>query len=681
MKPREAPIVIDDDSEDESGDVLLNEQRSSKRARTFKVDDEDDSIVEITRERQAGQAAQPGPEGLSSSQQQIQAKEKDQQQQLAAIALGIGGLSGLDRAALERERRERQRQRRRAAGLASESEDEQDNDPGAAGKARPTQVSSARPSASSSSTRPGPGFSFASSSSSATTSRVAATSGIGSSSPPALRRILSGDPFWDGAVKRSYNRYTSDGVPFSDFLLPTTRSNAAGLQAAIVASFDWDFAWLGSMLPTERDALPGKQGPQITFVMKERPGLPAGVHQMEKPGWVTLAVKNRGNDYSSMHIKMLLLVYQDRLRLVISTGNLNRIDWESLENAAWVQDFPLLPPGAAASLSAQGTDVKDQLVRVLRGMDVPAAHPVSRALQRYNFDKGPTLVASIPRRTAYQGRNEISLVGLGRLADQARKLLGDRAQVEVEAQGSSMGSYSQRWLQQFHLVATGSSSGSSAELKLDVLPPSGKAATKAYLDLVGKPTQASKMDRAAVLKRHDDTGKDDEAAWPPIKVLFPSRDFVVHQSVGGAAGGGCHFGKPEAFTKWKHLCYHARAERHEGVLMHQKGVLVVKKGREVEQTAGSSSSHSKDEEETIGYVVMTSANFGQNAWGNLSRPSAQAGIQLSVNNWELGVILPLKRRDLRAEAKLTTNARSAICWKRPARQYGEGDVPWSPTVQ
>lgn len=47
-----------------------------------------------------------------------------------------------------------------------------------------------------------------------------------------------------------------------------------------------------------------------------------------------------------------------------------------------------------------------------------------------------------------------------------------------------------------------------------------------------------------------------------------------------------------------------------------------------------------------------------------------------MNNWELGIILPVYAKDLTLEAELSSMAASCVCWKRPPERYGEGDVPW-----
>lgn len=475
-------------------------------------------------------------------------------------------------------------------------------------------------------------------------------------------------------TQRSYNRYAGDGVPFSDLILPTTKHNPAGLTHAVVASYCYDFDWLAGILPSRSAAQPGRNapsGPELTFILLEQNsgggrggggGPAAGVHQLAVPGWVALVMKSLGRDYTCQHMKFLLLFYADRVRLAILTGNLIESDWSTLENAAFVQDFPLLP----GSQRDTSTDCYAQLNAVLRSLALPPGHAAVKNLSRYDLKRGPTIVASLASQWPIKGWDAISKVGLGRLAAQAKALLsgsgsGGGGGVDLEVHGSSMGSYSLRWLQQFHLAASGLGSALP-------LPKSDAAATKAYRSATSSATPT-----------------------PPLKILFPTRRFVERESAAGPPGGGCHFGKPAVLDKFRGLVYHARAARHAGVLMHQKGVLALRAGVGVGRDAWEAGDgKGKEGDEVVGYTYLGSANFTMNAWGNISLPSSSSAsassnssgntsVQMTANNWELGVLLPLRRADLLPGAELSSNARSAVPWQRPARPYGEGDVPWSAT--
>lgn len=81
-----------------------------------------------------------------------------------------------------------------------------------------------------------------------------------------------------------------------------------------------------------------------------------------------------------------------------------------------------------------------------------------------------------------------------------------------------------------------------------------------------------------------------------------------------------------------------------------------------------------DNEEIVGWIYMGSHNLTQAAWGNISSASASAPPQLTCQNWELGLVLPFRRRDLKADA--TSDAAKIVTWKRPVEKYQDGDVPW-----
>lgn len=423
------PIVIDDSDEASDDEADKARGQGSKRQRHFSPEE---SLPLKHAEETSGQAQDAG-------------------------SLASAPFNNIDRKALDEARRQRQKARRRAAGLRSESEDEGEtaSPSKVANGSTGAQQTSSHDAISAYSSRAYESRPF--SSSTATSRRiledrttgssswgVAATSGLGGSTKPAVRRILADERFWDqGVVKRSYNRFSGDGVPFSDFLLPTTKNNPAGLQYGIFSSFCWDWPWLAQMLPTRDVVQPGRgatAAPQLTFITLETPGeLDAGVH--DTPLGAVLAVKSLGREYSSMHMKFAMLFYPDRFRLVILTGNIFAADWDVLENAAFIQDFPILAGGRRDTSS----DAYEQLHMVLKSLDVPSTHPGLKALSRYDLSKGPTIIASIAKRTAYRGKENIERIGLGRLSKVARDAMGGSVGaggVDLEAQVSGEDSQS-----------------------------------------------------------------------------------------------------------------------------------------------------------------------------------------------------------------------------------------------
>jgi tyrosyl-DNA phosphodiesterase-1 len=147
--------------------------------------------------------------------------------------------------------------------------------------------------------------------------------------------------------------------------------------------------------------------------------------------------KELRKEHSCPHIKLLLLFYPDRLRVGILTGNMIEYDWSTLENAAFLQDFPILP-GERRDTS---TDVYDQLSMVLSSMGLPRQHAAFQLLARYDLTRGPTIVASLATDVPVKGWDKISKVGMGRLAVKSRELMGGAAVaggLELEAQVSTL---------------------------------------------------------------------------------------------------------------------------------------------------------------------------------------------------------------------------------------------------
>lgn len=54
------------------------------------------------------------------------------------------------------------------------------------------------------------------------------------------------------------------------------------------------------------------------------------------------------------------------------------------------------------------------------------------------------------------------------------------------------------------------------------------------------------------------------------------------------------------------------------------------------------------------------------AWGRYSENSGK----ISIANFELGVVIPLRSDDVDAEAN------KLVTWKRPLEKYGPEDTPW-----
>ena len=43
--------------------------------------------------------------------------------------------------------------------------------------------------------------------------------------------------------------------------------------------------------------------------------------------------------FGIFHSKLMLLEFDDRLRVVVTSANLYKMDWEQISNVTWFQDF------------------------------------------------------------------------------------------------------------------------------------------------------------------------------------------------------------------------------------------------------------------------------------------------------------------------------------------------------
>lgn len=104
-----------------------------------------------------------------------------------------------------------------------------------------------------------------------------------------------------------------------------------------------------------------------------------------------------------MHSKFYLLFYKDRLRLVISSANLIRCDFEEVMNVLFIQDLPLATHTCTSSIDStdievQGNIFKDEFAQYITKMGIPNPIDFNRLLDKYDWtDVKVSLVHSSPR--------------------------------------------------------------------------------------------------------------------------------------------------------------------------------------------------------------------------------------------------------------------------------------------
>lgn len=168
------------------------------------------------------------------------------------------------------------------------------------------------------------------------------------STPEMFRSISASDRFWRGAIKHSLNTLAAPsrkGASIAETALPSTMHAMHGLERAFVSTFVLDLPWVSTWLPVVPK---NRGGPPITLVMHApgQGGVKGTAGTMEI---LTTTMPNQA--YGVQHIKLLLFMYGDRLRMVVSTGNLVPYDWSEVENTFYIHDFPLRDPQASGPAS------------------------------------------------------------------------------------------------------------------------------------------------------------------------------------------------------------------------------------------------------------------------------------------------------------------------------------------
>ncbi|KAJ7663971.1 tyrosyl-DNA phosphodiesterase-domain-containing protein [Mycena polygramma] len=460
---------------------------------------------------------------------------------------------------------------------------------------------------------------------------------------PKRQRISARTPiasrmFYDGAFFPTATLHANpradgrEAIGLKDIVGPPT----SDLKLAILSSFGLEPDWLAEHFHPSV--------PVIAVISTGEEGSgPSMSRLFESPNWIQTCPKvGTGGCF---HMKYMVLLYNSgRLRVVISTANLLSLDWQHLENCVFIQD--VLPHSASNVVGNTETTKKSNgeakaeesfgtlLETVLKATNVgPALTSVKQKnpevplkslteiSKRWDWSNVTAeLVPSIAGK--WEGWKKIKTTGHPRLmcAIETLGLVAGKTQnLVVECQGSSIGMYTSQWFNQFYKSA----SGNPSELK-------------AYI----------KLSEAKRKKLEYPSG---------VKVVFPTRATVKSTGGYGSDSLFCTRKKWDGGT-FPTEAFHDSKSRAGPVLMHTKMII----GSFTQKNNATSAPS-----DTAGWMYVGSHNFTAPAWGNLSG-SADAPV-LNVNNYELGVVVPLMTVE---------DVNTASAWERPSKKYTDDDLPW-----
>ncbi|KAJ7247370.1 tyrosyl-DNA phosphodiesterase I [Mycena rebaudengoi] len=306
------------------------------------------------------------------------------------------------------------------------------------------------------------------------------------------------------------------------------------------------------------------------------------------------------------HMKYMLLFYKSgRLRVVVSTANLLALDWTHLENSVFIQDFSLRststtlgrnPTAARTSKTASGAAKPEERFETLLESVLVATNvaPALAFLNKSRSDIPIKLISELSGRWdwsmvtvelvpslagKWEGWKQIKTTGhphLMRAIENLGLSASKTGKLVIECQGSSIGTYTTQWFNQFYLSASGVST-----------------ALKSHLDI--------------------SEGKRKKLDYPKgVKVMFPTWKTVKSTSGKGATSLFCKRDKWEAKNFPRAHFYDSRS-RAGPALMHTKMIIGT-----ITPTKDNANRASDDQPTAAGWMYVGSHNFTFPAWGNLS---------------------------------------------------------------
>ncbi|KAJ7500760.1 tyrosyl-DNA phosphodiesterase-domain-containing protein [Mycena galericulata] len=330
------------------------------------------------------------------------------------------------------------------------------------------------------------------------------------------------------------------------------------------------------------------------------------------------------------HSKMMILIYPDFLRLVITSANLMATDVVYGDNMWYIEDFPRLSPQAAKIYTK--TEFETGLGEHLKDLQCPPEF-LSMYLETPVFDFSAVkvhLVTSVPgsfskeRATAYGQLALRRIVRDNILQDYTEDTL---PKMEFEVCVGSVG----------HLETKG---------------------------VVNNLLQSCAGDL-----------QESFEGAPALKMVFPTLNDVKKSSKIGAGNIASHITwsslEKKSAEYLKGIFYHYKS-KDEGCLFHMKSILALRAG------------HPKD---LPLYIYMGSHNFSINAWGKVapekrSAERAKFGpVRLEgISNLECGVVVPGKHIVGMLETK---DWEDFVPYVRPseANRYRDGEKPFVRLVE
>jgi len=313
---------------------------------------------------------------------------------------------------------------------------------------------------------------------------------------------------------------------------------------------------------------------------------------------------------------MILLKFDNFIRLIIPTANLSRFDWYTLGQLVWFQDFYLKKENLTDN--KEGTSDFEGYIHYIFNITLPKEYnnqdwysELGIDLKKYDFSTACVdLVASFPGRFS-----EIEKIGLGRVKSLIKSYQSKNiAEQRVIYQCSSFGSIKDKFLMDF--LETFLNKKYFAQMlkqKIDIIYPT--------LDYI----------------------KNIENGRSIARCLFLKKDILNQESF------------PKKNMKLLQLQNGLKSYLNSDLVCHSKMLVVIKDNLEIDHNS---------------LIYIGSHNFSQSAWGAYEKNNSQ----IKTANYEVGLVFnPLKLTIPEKQSIVETNLVSLF----HTNNYKKDDVPWT----
>ncbi|XP_065882346.1 tyrosyl-DNA phosphodiesterase 1-like [Dysidea avara] len=406
-------------------------------------------------------------------------------------------------------------------------------------------------------------------------------------------------------IEDTYNR-PDFAIGIKDILSPSMGK----LEASAQFNYMFDVPWLIEQYPaTFRDK------PLLLVHGDQREALAKLRCEADPFPQVKLMQARLEIMYGTHHSKMMLLAYEDGLRVVIHTANLIARDWHQKSQGVWIsRKFPNLSKDADTVQTGFKTDLLDYLSAY---QNKGLSEWIERIKQHDLSQAGVRLVASVPG--AHCGRD---MLKWGHM--KMRKILSQHGPTSTMVNSG------------WPIIGQFSSIGSLG-------PTSSHWLTGEWLASLSS-TRGASITVAKTAKLH---------------LVFPTVENVKNSLEGYMAGGSIPYSSQNA-QKQSYLTNY---------MCHWKAAVT---GRTRASPHIKTYARTSDDYTKLSWLLLTSANLSKAAWGGLEKK----GTQLKIRSYEIGVLFTPENESYSISTSTPHSGQMRLPYDVPLTSYSASDCPW-----